>query len=324
MTKRKAAHRRSGCGSLFAAAGTLLSACVALIGVTVKATVSILAWLDRQKFTVPIRGKSIRMSLLGVLGLLVLVSSCFSITYRGMESNLRQAGTLPTHTLVPTNAPTRTSTPRPTSTRVPTPTSAPTPTPRPSPSPTPTPVDCTWSAAYVADVTIPDGTRLDPGAPFVKTWRIRNDGTCDWEDVQLAFTAGDQMQAPSSVPIPPTSAGAQVDVSADMVAPAAAGDYTARWSICQGDDCFYEVTVQIVSGHPPTATPLQPTEPPQPAQPTPAPAPVCDCSGDLYNCSSFSTHRAAQACFEYCIQQGRGDIHGLDGDNDGLVCESRP
>ena len=68
---------------------------------------------------------------------------------------------------------------------------------------------------------------------------------------------------------------------------------------------------------PPTATPLPPTQLP--------PVAACDCSGDVYNCSDFSTHAEAQACYEYCKSLGRGDIHGLDGsDNDGIVCESLP
>jgi len=63
---------------------------------------------------------------------------------------------------------------------------------------------------------------------------------------------------------------------------------------------------------------LLPTPPP-PTQPSPS---FCDCSGDIYNCSHFSTHAEAQACYEYCKSLGRGDIHRLDGDNDGIACES--
>src|SRR5688572_26013570 len=43
---------------------------------------------------------------------------------------------------------------------------------------------------------------------------------------------------------------------------------------------------------------------------------VCSCSGDSLNCSDFSSHSSAQSCFDYCISQGRGDIHGLDANND--------
>ena len=67
-----------------------------------------------------------------------------------------------------------------------------------------------------------------------------------------------------------------------------------------------------------TAVPVaQPTQPPS--------ATVCDCSGNIYNCSDFSTHAEAQACYEHCVSVGRGDVHCLDGsDDDGIVCESLP
>jgi len=50
---------------------------------------------------------------------------------------------------------------------------------------------------------------------------------------------------------------------------------------------------------------------------------VCTCTRDL-NCSDFDTHAEAQRCYEYCKDQGYGDTHGLDGDNDGSACESLP
>ena len=49
---------------------------------------------------------------------------------------------------------------------------------------------------------------------------------------------------------------------------------------------------------------------------------TCDCSGDLYNCADFTTTSAAQSCYDYCISQGKGDVHRLDADKDGLACES--
>jgi micrococcal nuclease len=89
----------------------------------------------------------------------------------------------------------------------------------------------------------------------------------------------------------------------------------------------------------PTATPLLPTSvpatatsvPPTPIPPTATPvsqptqpSATCDCSGNVYNCKNFSTHAQAQACYEYCISVGAGDIHRLDRDNDGIACESLP
>ncbi|GAB4481481.1 MAG: hypothetical protein OHK0031_03400 [Anaerolineales bacterium] len=38
------------------------------------------------------------------------------------------------------------------------------------------------NSAFIADVTIPDGTVLKPGDQFYKTWRMQNTGTCTWDD----------------------------------------------------------------------------------------------------------------------------------------------
>lgn len=65
-----------------------------------------------------------------------------------------------------------------------------------------------------------------------------------------------------------------------------------------------------------------PTSPAVFIQPTAVqPQAVCSCSSDSYSCASFSGHASAQACFSYCLSVGAGDIHRLDGDNDGSVCE---
>lgn len=47
------------------------------------------------------------------------------------------------------------------------------------------------------------------------------------------------------------------------------------------------------------------------------------CSANTYNCSDFPTHAEAQAVFEHC-GGASNDIHKLDRDKDGQVCESRP
>lgn len=49
----------------------------------------------------------------------------------------------------------------------------------------------------------------------------------------------------------------------------------------------------------------------------------CDCGGDVYNCSDFSFSFPGQMCFDYCMDTVGFDIHGLDSDGDGNVCEQR-
>lgn len=45
------------------------------------------------------------------------------------------------------------------------------------------------------------------------------------------------------------------------------------------------------------------------------------CGEDLYNCDDFNTSAEAQAVYDVCIDQNAGDIHQLDNDGDGKVCE---
>ena len=97
--------------------------------------------------------------------------------------------------------------------------------------------------------------------------------------------------------------------------------------MCAGGECFGEkVYVLIVAYDPsvpePTLTPV--VEEGAVEVPLPEPEPVCSCAGNIHDCANFSTHRDAQACFEYCMSVGRGDIHHLDADNDGVACERLP
>lgn len=48
-----------------------------------------------------------------------------------------------------------------------------------------------------------------------------------------------------------------------------------------------------------------------------------ECQKEALNCSNFTYQQDAQDLFEKCGGL-ENDIHGLDGDNDGLVCEALP
>ncbi len=50
-------------------------------------------------------------------------------------------------------------------------------------------------------------------------------------------------------------------------------------------------------------------------------APAYICGNDHYNCEDFETQFEAQKAYNTCFSLGFGDIHGLDNDGDGEVCE---
>lgn len=89
------------------------------------------------------------------------------------------------------------------------------------------------------------------------------------------------------------------------------------------DGSTYSVYTEKLSGTIPipmaTSTQYQITTQPVSAS---VEAIVCDCSSDRYNCADFSTQAAAQACYNNCVAQGKGDIHRLDGDNNSKACEN--
>jgi formylglycine-generating enzyme required for sulfatase activity len=81
---------------------------------------------------------------------------------------------------------------------------------------------------YVADVTIPDGTEMNPGQVFLKTWKIRNAGSCSWDEgYKLIYQFGDEMLGKSSPLLGVVMPGQEVDVSVQFTAPMTKGEYTS-------------------------------------------------------------------------------------------------
>jgi hypothetical protein len=138
------------------------------------------------------------------------------------------------------------------------------------PSVTPTSVQLTtpcYRAYFVKDVTIPDYyDDLAPGEKFVKTWRLKNTGNCDWPDGTMAvFLSGSQLDAPSSQELGGgVAVGGEVDISITMKAPLEAGTFTGYWMLKipnggrfgigdSGDQSFWVIIV--VSSSSTTKTP---------------------------------------------------------------------
>lgn len=92
-------------------------------------------------------------------------------------------------------------------------------------------------ARHVKDVTIADGTELPPNTPFVKTWRVRNEGA-EWPAGCILMSVGhsDRMNGPESVPLPgPVAQDQEVDISVPLTSPAEPGRYVGYWRLCAPD-----------------------------------------------------------------------------------------
>ncbi len=149
------------------------------------------------------------------------------------------------------------------------------------------PASCSDRAQFITDVTVPDGTVYAPGTAFLKTWRLKNVGTCTWTTTYaMVFDSGEKMGSPDSVGMPQAvSPGSSVDVSVSMNAPITAGSYRGFWTFENasgarfgiGADATRTWWVDIkVVGVPPSSTPTftptaSPTPTTTPATPTPIP-----------------------------------------------------
>lgn len=147
----------------------------------------------------------------------------------------------------------------------------PTPTPAPNqPTATPRPpAACVDGMAWVADLTYDDKNMtappvVPPGQPFVKSWRVRNSGTCTWDSrYVLAFDHGNVAAAQMGgqpVAVQGTVApGATYDFSVNLVAPTVPGVYQGFWQMRNPQNTAFGETIWVG------------IRVPAPTQPTPAP-----------------------------------------------------
>jgi hypothetical protein len=87
--------------------------------------------------------------------------------------------------------------------------------------------------SFQADLSIPDGTIFAPNADFVKTWRLKNIGSCSWDtDYDLVFVEGAQMGAAKAVALPEKiRPGDRLDISVTLTSPSKTGDYRGYWML---------------------------------------------------------------------------------------------
>ncbi len=114
-------------------------------------------------------------------------------------------------------------------------TATPTPTATPTETPTPTPTageTCTNRIDFLSE-TVPDGSSFAAGATFEKTWTLKNAGTCTWTtDYAAVFVEGEQMGAPTSVPLPKeVKPGQKVTIRVTFTAPDTPGTYRSTWRL---------------------------------------------------------------------------------------------
>ena len=99
------------------------------------------------------------------------------------------------------------------------------------------------AAAFVSDVTYPDGSKVPLGGAFTKIWRLKNVGSCTWTtSYALVFVSGDRLSAPASVAMPTNvGPGQTVDLAVNLTAPNQNGSYTGYWKLRNTSNALFGI-----------------------------------------------------------------------------------
>jgi len=82
------------------------------------------------------------------------------------------------------------------------------------------------------DVNFPDNSELQIGQEFVKTWLIRNNGSCSWgPGYKVIFSSGEQLSGVAQPFTAVVAPGQEVEVSVNFKAPTSPGVYVSSWQM---------------------------------------------------------------------------------------------
>jgi hypothetical protein len=104
--------------------------------------------------------------------------------------------------------------------------------------------DACSNNVFEGDITIPDGSVLNPGEDFQKIWKIRNTGTCLWDDgYTLVYIGGSNPDLdPYNFEFKKSSdfvsAGEAINIGINLTAPCTPGLYEGHWRM-RNDGGYY-------------------------------------------------------------------------------------
>ncbi|MCC6261495.1 MAG: hypothetical protein IT311_11595, partial [Anaerolineales bacterium] len=103
--------------------------------------------------------------------------------------------------------------------------------------------------SFIRHVNYPDGTVMQPGQYFTKTWKVQNTGTCDWKFLyRLAFLSGPNLEPSYRTLGRLVHPGGWAELSVDLTAPTQPGTHTGYFRFSDGTNMFgatLSVTIKV-------------------------------------------------------------------------------
>ena len=111
--------------------------------------------------------------------------------------------------------------------------------------------DACNNSVFEGDITIPDGEIIAPGTNFQKIWKIRNTGTCLWDDgFTLVYIGGSNPDLdPYSFEFKKSAdfvaSGEAINIGINLTTPCTPGKYEGHWRM-RNDQGYYFGTILSV------------------------------------------------------------------------------
>jgi hypothetical protein len=102
------------------------------------------------------------------------------------------------------------------------------------------------AAAFLGDVSYPDGSLVARNSSFVKIWRVKNAGTCSWTpSYALVFAGGDSLSGPTTVALTKNvKPGEAIDLPVSLTAPNNDGSYRGYWKLRNASGTLFGIGAQ--------------------------------------------------------------------------------
>ena len=110
--------------------------------------------------------------------------------------------------------------------------------------------NCVNQLRFLEDLTIPDGTEVNPGERITKRWLIRNDGSCNWDQsYSMQLISGLALGTAKIQQLYPARQNTKAILEIVFTAPDNTGRYNSWWQAFDssgqrfGDPVYLEISV---------------------------------------------------------------------------------
>ena len=102
------------------------------------------------------------------------------------------------------------------------------------------------NSIFIRDVNYPSGTTVSPGEEFVKTWKVKNTGTCEWQyNYGMAIVVDNDFDSSWNPLGRNVQPGQWAEVSVIVTAPKHDGTFTGYWRMADAGGNPFGATLAL-------------------------------------------------------------------------------